>query len=72
LFIGKVFVVGIFEDNSGKCHNSTLKVDENVILYLERKANGDLVVKFENDPGYITDELTVCGLEKPKLVTGMT
>lgn len=65
----KIYGVGIFEDEAGKCHNTTVKKDEETIVYLETKSNGDLLMKFVNDPIFFTDELTICGQEAPRLVS---
>lgn len=61
---------GIFEDKAGKCHNSTVAKDQEAIVYLEQKSNGDLLMKYLNDPIYFQDELTICGQDPPKLVSG--
>lgn len=66
----KIYGVGVFEDANGKCHNTTVKDGEETIVYLEKKSNGDFLMKFVNDRIYFTDELTICGQDKPKLVFG--
>lgn len=61
---------GIFEDAAGKCHNTTVTQDQETIVYLEQKPNGDLLMKYQNDPHYFSDELTICGQDPPQLVSG--
>lgn len=65
----KVYGVGIFEDAAGKCHNTTVTQDQETIVYLEQKPNGDLLMKYQNDPHYFSDELTICGQDPPQLVS---
>ncbi|XP_052679811.1 uncharacterized protein LOC128160521 isoform X2 [Crassostrea angulata] len=65
----KIYGVGIFEDKAGKCHNTTVAKDREAIVYLEQKSNGDLLMKYLNDPIYFADELTICGQDPPKLVS---
>lgn len=65
----KIYGVGIFEDAAGKCHNTTVTKDVEAIVYLEKKSNGDLLMKYVNDPIFFQDELTICGQDPPKLVS---
>ena len=55
----------------GKCHNTTVAVDTETIVYVQKMDNGDLMMKFVNDHIYHLDEIVICGIPRPKLVTGM-
>nr|XP_022299160.1 uncharacterized protein LOC111107990 [Crassostrea virginica] len=68
----KIYGAGVFEDTMGKCHNTTVAVDTETIVYVQKMDNGDLMMKFVNDPIYYTDEINVCGVPRPKLVTDHT